>query len=137
MLPNAAIPRILVVDDEPVLGRLISHMLSPEYEVVSVHSVDAALERLAGDRPFDAVLCDWWLRDQPGRVVLDHVQRRWPRLGSRFVFVSGAHPFDVDPQGAAASRLFLSKPFTMRELRDVVDQVLARPVALLSGAEAA
>lgn len=137
MLHHADVPRILVVDDEPILGRLIGHMLAPEYEVVSVHSVDAALERLAADLPFDAVLCDWWLRDQPGKVVLDHVQRRWPRLGSRFVFVSGAHPVDVDPQGPAAARLFLSKPFTMRELRDVVDEVLARPVSLIGGVEAA
>lgn len=134
---RAAVPRILVVDDEPILGRLISHMLQPEYEVVSVYSVEAALERLATDSQFDAVLCDWWLRDQPGRVVLEHLQRRWPRLANRLVFVSGATPSDVELPGDAGPRLFLPKPFTMRELRDVLDTVLARPVPLVERVDAA
>lgn len=122
---SAAIPRILVIDDEPVLGRLIGHMLAPDHEVVSVLSGEAALARLAVDSDFDAILCDLWLPGLSGALVHEAVQHHWPVLGQRMVFVSGATASDATASfRGTAPRWLLAKPFTIADLREAVARVL-------------
>src|SRR5215831_3674807 len=56
-------PRILVIDDEPLLGRTLSFMLEEHHDVVVVEGGEQALRTLDSDARFDLVLCDL---DMPG-----------------------------------------------------------------------
>jgi signal transduction histidine kinase/ActR/RegA family two-component response regulator len=68
--PRTAIKgkRVLVVDDEPAIARLVAEQLEPfEVETEVAHSGDEALERLHNEQ-FDAVTLDMLM---PGRSGLD------------------------------------------------------------------
>ena len=69
---HAAGRRVLVIDDEPLLRRVLASMLSREgYEVVEAASGRAGVALASSGAPFDAVLCD--LDDARSR------RRRCPR----------------------------------------------------------
>ncbi len=103
--------RVLVVDDEPMVGQLVAKVLA-EHEVVSETSGRAALRRLREDTGFDLILCDLMMPEVSGMDVYDQLT---PDLRRRIVFLSGgafserarlfldsvpnrrlAKPFDVD-----------------------------------------
>ncbi len=62
--------RVLVVDDEPKLGKFVAQMLELDgHEVVRESSGREALERLAGSR-FEVVVTDLRMPDVDGLAVL-------------------------------------------------------------------
>jgi PAS domain S-box-containing protein len=81
--------RLLVVDDEIAIGRTLAILLSDAFHVTTATSGREALELLAGDAPFDVVLCDLMMPDVSGMDVYERVIRERPELASRFVFVTG------------------------------------------------
>jgi CheY-like chemotaxis protein len=50
-------PRVLVIDNDKALGKVIDRALRKYYPMV-VTSATAALERIAAGERFDAILCD-------------------------------------------------------------------------------
>ena len=113
--------RVLVVDDEPLIGRVLRTALKSEHEVVVVQSAAAALEVLAqGDR-FDVVLCDLVMPDISGPEFYSKVSLRWPRVAARVVFMTGGAltPRTVEFIKCVPTSV-LSKPFALDELRRVV-----------------
>jgi PAS domain S-box-containing protein len=103
--------RVLVIDDEPMVGTLIAKVLST-HDVVAETSARAALTRLAADSGFDLILCDLMMPEVSGMDFYDQLA---PELRDRIVFLSGgaftprarafldsvpnrrlAKPFDVD-----------------------------------------
>jgi PAS domain S-box-containing protein len=81
--------RLLVVDDEIAIGRTLAIALSDEFQVTTATSGREALELLAGDAPFDVVLCDLMMPDVSGMDVYERVAKERPELAARFVFVTG------------------------------------------------
>jgi DNA-binding response OmpR family regulator/ribosomal protein S21 len=74
-MPEAALPRVLLVDDDPDLGRLVQHVLKAHgYEpAVQVSTGREALASLDG---VDIVLLDQQLPDTSGLDVLDAIRTR-------------------------------------------------------------
>jgi PAS domain S-box-containing protein len=114
MMPVQAV-RVLVIDDEPSLGRLIASALD-RCHVIAETSARAALERLRAGETFDRILCDVMMPDVSGMDFFDQLS---PDMRGRVVFISGgafterARRFlDTVPNRR------LDKPFT-------VDQLLA------------
>ena len=61
--------RVLIVDDEPEVGKAIRRMLSTEHEVTVTRSgVDA--RRLLDEQTFDAIVCDLMMPDLSGMELL-------------------------------------------------------------------
>jgi PAS domain S-box-containing protein len=87
--PTSKRLRLLVVDDEIAIGRTISIALSDEFHVTTATSGREALQLLAGDPPFDVVLCDLMMPDVSGMDVYERVVKERPELASRFIFVTG------------------------------------------------
>ena len=127
--------RILIVDDEPKLGRVLVEMLEGMGHDVSHAGGGAeAIKRIAaGD--LDVVVTDLRMPDVDGMTVLREVRRRSP--GTDLVLMT-AHAtaqsaIDAMKQGAAD---YLIKPFAMDEFRiriaNLVDRrsVAARAEAL-------
>jgi CheY-like chemotaxis protein len=107
---------ILCVDDEPVFGRLFSHLLSKMGEVVVEHVVSSAdaLSAISIRRP-DLIVSDIVHQDSSG-IELFTGLRADPKTASiPFIFVSGQIARDPDLE--------------LRLYRDGADGVLAKPIA--------
>jgi putative two-component system response regulator len=117
--------RILVVDDEPNICRLLSRYLGRlGYEVETASSVGEALQRLDSDG-YDLVLTDLRLPGPSGLDLLMAVRSRAP--GTRTILMS-AHA-DVYAAAAAIERgvdQLIVKPFELEDLRARVGDSLAK-----------
>jgi len=70
-------PKILVVDDEDMVLRLVEAMLAPEdYEVVLAHSGEEGLEKIRETRP-NVVLLDIMMPGMNGYEVLRILRQRY------------------------------------------------------------
>ena len=113
--------RILVVDDEPLLGQTLSFMLEENHDVVVAHGGAAALEQLSQDPRFDLVLCDLDMPGVNGQSVHDTLSLKHPKLVRRFVLMTGgacsgwAEDFLAGYSGAR-----LEKPFTVADVEEVL-----------------
>src|SRR5260221_3691140 len=106
--------RILVVDDEPKLGKLVAEMLQVEgHETVRVQGGRGALVELSA-RPFDLVVTDLRMPEVDGLTVLREARAR----GADVILMTayGTAESAVEAMKAGASD-YLLKPFAMDELR--------------------
>lgn len=86
---GAGTPRVLVVDDELLVGRALSRTLAAVADVT--HAVDAAEAlRLLEARDFAVVVSDFSMPARDGLSLLEEVARRWPHV--RRVLHSGVMP---------------------------------------------
>jgi len=117
--------RVLVVDDEPLIGRSVSRMLAREHEVVATTDPRQALARLVGGEHFDLVLCDVMMPEMNGVEFLKELERQKPGAGEAIVFITGG-PFTTGAQDFLehSGRAQLQKPFELETLRDLLRQRL-------------
>jgi PAS domain S-box-containing protein len=122
--------RVLLVDDEPALARVLALEISGVHEVVSTTSGAGALELVARER-FDAVLCDLQMPGMSGEALWAEVRRRDPELADAFVFMTGVgFGADVERFLAASRRPVLEKPFATDEALALIGSIVrARRVA--------
>ena len=73
--------RILVVDDEHGIRKMMLRMLGTEHEVVTAASGEAARAILEGDPAFDVILCDLMMPDicRRGWILHGWPARQYPR----------------------------------------------------------
>ncbi|MGB8224274.1 MAG: response regulator, partial [Polyangiales bacterium] len=111
---------VLVVDDEPLIGRSIRRALR-EHQVQVFSSGEEAIERLCADEPFDVVFCDLMMPEVSGMEVYGRVSARRPELASRFVFMTGG-AFTAEAREFLEQNplVCLEKPFELRQIRDLV-----------------
>jgi DNA-binding response OmpR family regulator len=110
--------RILVVDDEPHIGRIIQFKLEQgRYDVMICHDGIAALEVLRSQSPIDLVLLDIMLPQLGGLEVLAQL-RRLPHRRNTHVIMLTAKGNETDREQAAALgvRDFVVKPFSPKRL---------------------
>jgi PAS domain S-box-containing protein len=118
--------RILVVDDEPMIGMAIRRTLQREHEVVTLTSAREAQERLTGGEHFDVILCDLMMPEMSGMELHQALASHSPGLAGRMVFLTGG-------AFTASARAFLDlvpnprveKPFSSQALRGLVQSLLA------------
>ncbi|XXF78365.1 PAS domain S-box protein [Myxococcaceae bacterium GXIMD 01537] len=121
--------RVLVVDDEPGVGRVLKRVLR-EHEVEVAGGGREALGMLERTpSPFDAILCDVMMPDLAGRELYEAVRVRRPGLEQRFIFLSGgAFTSGAREFLASIPNPLLEKPFDEALVRRVVHElVLAGP----------
>jgi CheY-like chemotaxis protein len=116
--------RILVIDDEPLLGRTLSFMLEERHDVVVLGHGRDALALLEADADFDLVLCDLDMPEVTGQAVYEAVASTHPKLAARFVLMTGgacarwAEEFLAGYPGAQ-----LDKPFSTADVEQLLDVV--------------
>ncbi len=81
--------RILVVDDEPVMGSVLRRIFSRAHDVTVVDHAKAALAIFDSGADFDVVLCDVVMPELSGPELYEAVSRRHPCLLERFIFITG------------------------------------------------
>ena len=108
--------RVLAVDDEPRLGRMVALMLKRRGDRVSaVTSGEEALKLLAAE-PFDVVVSDLSLGEGiNGWGLAEHVRRRWPHV--RFVLATGwGSAIDEATARAGGVDAVIAKPYNQGDL---------------------
>jgi two-component system response regulator GlrR len=116
--------RLLVVDDDPDMLRLLSMRLNAAgYQVTAVGSAEAALSQLDIDRP-QLVLSDVRLPGKDGLTLFDEIRARHPSLPVILLTAHGTIPDAVD---ATARGVFgyLTKPFDAKALLEKIGQALS------------
>lgn len=118
--------RILIIDDEPLLGQTLRFAFQGRHDVEVAASGREALERLAADTEFDLVLCDLMMPDVSGEHVFRAVSERSPGLLPRFVFMTGGAFTERAQEFLAqfAGRQ-LEKPFNIDEVELLLSELSA------------
>jgi CheY-like chemotaxis protein len=117
--------RVLVIDDEPLVARLIVDTLTGEgYTVETAANGREGLAKILA-RPFDLILSDLRMPVLDGVGLYREVERQRPALVRRIVFVSGTT--DIPEYTGflqTTSVPLLSKPFHVDMLARFVEQCL-------------
>jgi PAS domain S-box-containing protein len=125
-MPEIARRRALVVDDEEDIGELIAELLTREGFAVEVAtSGDQALAELRR-HSYDLVLSDVRMPGLDGPALLRRLQRDWPALADRLIFITG-DTLGLGP-GSALDRLgrpVIEKPISPDEIRRVIRATLS------------
>src|ERR1700749_4523624 len=115
--------RILVVDDDPGLLRLLTIRLRAEsYDVEAVESGVQALAAASRFRP-DLVITDLRMDHMDGIGLLKELQNRWPGLKVIILTAHGTIPDAVQATQMGAFG-FLTQPVDKQELLDLVQKAL-------------
>jgi PAS domain S-box-containing protein len=119
--------RVLIVDDEPLIVRALGAMLADRATVVGETSAELALERIATEPPFDAILCDVMMPGMTGVDLHERVARDKPGMEARFVFVTGGtYTARARDYLAKIPNARLAKPFDVARIVEEIERVARR-----------
>jgi CheY-like chemotaxis protein len=111
--------RILIVDDEPSICRILTDLLMVDGHYVWIASSPGDAIEHCRMRHFDLVFMDFHLPEMSGDKLLSILKRNSPR--QRIVLMSGQKPF---PKLGHAEFL-VRKPFTAETIREVITKYAA------------
>jgi signal transduction histidine kinase len=116
--------KILVVDDDPLVARVVQRALGAIHEVEVASDARVGLARmLAGE--FDVVLCDLMMPDMTGMDLHAEVTRSSPDKAKRMVFMTGGAFTDHAQRFLdEVPNRQLWKPFNAVELRELIKTLI-------------
>jgi PAS domain S-box-containing protein len=125
--PERTTGRILVVDDEPSIRRVLARSLTREGHLVeTIGDADAALEKLKQER-FGAVLLDIRMSDLNGKGLYECLGEIALSLQKRVVFIT-RDTLDTETQDFLDKTKVpcICQPFDIQQLRKSLDRVLMK-----------
>lgn len=120
--------RILVVDDEPHVTRLVKQRLSSEgYEVVTAPNGLKALQILETDGPFDVVITDYNMPKMDGRQLTESIRERYAdsRMSVFLVTARLEQPLRQWAEGQPTVS-YIEKPVSLQDLCERLAKCFAR-----------
>ncbi|MEM9190520.1 MAG: response regulator [Myxococcota bacterium] len=129
------VARVLVVDDEALVGRSIKRALRG-HDVTVVTNGEKAVELILADGDFDVVLCDLMMPEVSGMDVYERVRAAGRGLEERIIFMTGGA---FTPRGRefldTVPNEQIGKPFDLKLIRQLVrdrapDPYEATPVSI-------
>jgi len=106
--------RILIVDDEPTICRILTELLTLDGHAVHIATTPGDAIELCRMRHFDLVFLDYYLPEMTGDKLVGIIKRTNPR--QKVVLMTGQRPF---PRVGEAEFL-IRKPFTTEVVSDVI-----------------
>lgn len=121
-------PRILFVDDEPMVLDSMRRALGTRYEIATAHSGPAALGLIGREGPFDVVLSDKRMPRMDGLEFLRIAHSQLP--DARFILMTGNQDLETTREALelGAVQMVLVKPCTREEIVAAIEGVLATAV---------
>lgn len=117
--------RVVIIDDEPMLGRSLRRVLK-KHDVTVFESGRDALTHLAEADAPDLILCDLMMPEMNGIQFFEALRAEQPTLVDRVTFMTGGA---FTPKTAdfvrQSGRPVLAKPFDMSEIRRLVRATVA------------
>jgi CheY-like chemotaxis protein len=116
---------VLIVDDEPDVAEMLVDLLGLDDHRVDVASDGrAALEKLRA-QTYDLILSDLRMPGLDGPELYEAIKRDHSHLLGRVIFLTGDELSpDITAFLEGARVPYLNKPFTLKEIRRVLQQVL-------------
>jgi CheY-like chemotaxis protein len=115
--------RILVVDDEQLLGVALRRVLEGENEVVAVTQAAEALARLNAGERYDVVLCDLRMPVMDGIEFHRTLSVTLPEEAGRIVFITGgALTAHAEAFFRDAPNLLMAKPLDLDGVRQLIER---------------
>jgi PAS domain S-box-containing protein len=111
---------VLIVDDEPAVGIILSRVLR-DHDVTRLTRAREAVELVVGGKHFDVIISDLMMPEMSGMELYEELVRRQPEAAQRMVFISGG----AFTEGASAfldrvANERLDKPFEAEKVRTLV-----------------
>ncbi|MDR1330663.1 MAG: response regulator transcription factor [Tannerella sp.] len=121
---SATIPKILVVDDEPVICEVLEFNLASEgYEITCVHSAEDALKKLSPDHSL--VLLDVMMAGMSGYRLAETLRQKKNPVPIIFLTARDSEN-DMLTGFSVGGDDYISKPFSIKEVLARVKAVLKR-----------
>jgi CheY-like chemotaxis protein len=115
--------RILVVDDEDLIGVALRRVLYGENEVVAVTQAAEALARLNAGERYDVVLCDLRMPVMDGIEFHRMLSVTLPEEAGRIVFITGgALTARAEAFFRGAQNLLMTKPLDVDGVRQLIER---------------
>jgi PAS domain S-box-containing protein len=117
--------RILLIDDEASILKVIHRTFADEHEIVARTKAIEALELLLGNEEFDVILCDLMMPDLTGKDLYEELSKIKPHITEKIIFLSGGA---FTPRARefleSVPNNRLEKPVDMRSLRALIQTML-------------
>jgi two-component system C4-dicarboxylate transport response regulator DctD len=111
--------RILLVEDDEIVGPLVQEMLCLQnYDVVLTRGLQET--EMLTDYDFSAIIADLKLVRSNGCDVIAYVRRKTPGIPALLISGYGPRVTDVCAQHGIEDVGFLAKPFTLKQLMDTL-----------------
>jgi CheY-like chemotaxis protein len=88
-IPTTVRGKILVIDDEPMLVKVVERTLMKDHDVTTVQRAKDALDRIIAGERFDVILCDLMMPEMTGMDFHAEVLERHPQQAAVIIFLSG------------------------------------------------
>jgi two-component system C4-dicarboxylate transport response regulator DctD len=122
---DSAAPRVLVVDDEPLIRWSLTETLAERgCDVVETGDSKGARLAVGDDRPFDVVLLDFRLPDSDDLSLLASIRKASPTAQVILMTAFGSPDVILGALDLGAYRV-ISKPFEMQAIADLVAEAHA------------
>ena len=114
--PNGAQPVVLVVDDEPVILKAISRLLTREkIPVLTAENADAAL-KILDTSLVGVIMSDQRMPGMPGTELLEIVREKYPDIVRIMITGNSDQDTAIDAINRGAVFRFLTKPWSGADL---------------------
>ena len=125
-ITNQRSAKILVIDDEELVGRAVRRALR-RHDVTVTTSGSEALSLMGQEPKFDLVFCDLMMPEMSGMEVFAAAREQHPEIAERFVFMTGG-AFTERARGflEGTTQEWIDKPFSVTELRRFVARFVGR-----------
>ncbi|MEO8876908.1 MAG: response regulator, partial [Polyangiaceae bacterium] len=116
--------RVLIIDDEPAIGRTLARSLGSRHDVVTLTSGKEALARISAGERFDAILSDLMMPEVTGMEIHQELSRFAPDQAQRMIFLTGG-AFTEDARNflSVVQNARVDKPFDIAEILTRIDRV--------------
>jgi len=117
--------QVLVIDDEPPVGRALARIIRSRHQVTVVVSGEEALAALHSGKSFDAVFCDLMMPGLSGMDVYERIHASSPDLSRRFIFITGGcYTTRASQFLAQVPNRQIEKPFDVQLIHRYLEEVL-------------
>ncbi|MCH8878226.1 MAG: response regulator [Chloroflexi bacterium] len=123
-------PTVLIVDDDPRTAELQAMIFKLEgYSTAAARDVTTAIESIQRDKP-DALVVDVMMPGASGLALCRYVRNNPDLADLPIVIVSAkSQPEDAQAGREAGADVYLTKPFDMKDLQDLVRRYLPLSVS--------
>lgn len=108
---------LLLIDDDPLVHRVLSRMVSEQWDVVGAHDASTARGILQSGAVFDAILCDVHLgRTDSGLAIYEDLLAVSIDEAQKLIILTGTTPQTEDAIGESLTCRWMMKPPKKSEL---------------------
>jgi DNA-binding NtrC family response regulator len=125
--------RVLVLDDEPIVGERLKEHFEKQGMSVEVFTESQAAIECLGRKRFDVVVTDLKMKGPDGLEVMHFVRRQG--LGTQVIIITGYSSIEAALEAEYSGVFeFVDKPFQMETITKLVQKAAAKARKLARGA---